>query len=143
MSGWPTFSATFASFSSARALVCLLIQSMRLDIGAHRALDRMHHGEHALLGRLVELALDISLAERVAELVVGRVDAALPARRDLRLAVEQLAEEREVFVDKSLRRHRDEPVNQGPAQIGLPVLERQGLHERLEPLEETWIRYIQ
>src|SRR6185312_5902675 len=106
-------------------------------------LDRMHNGEHALFGRFVELALDIGLAECVAELVIGRIDAALPALRDARLAIEQPAEESEVLLHKSLRRHRDEAVNQVPAQIGLPLLERHGLHERLETLEETWISYIQ
>ena len=114
-----------------------------LDIGAHRTFDRVHHCEHAAPRHLAELAFDVSLAQRVAELVVGRVDAAFPACGNLGLAIEPLAKEGEVFVDEGLRRHRDERMNEAPAQIGLPIVKRERLERELEPFEETWIRDVQ
>ena len=51
-----------------------------------------------------ELAFDVNLSQSLAELLVRRVDAALPARLDFSLTTEPPVEEGEVFVNERLWR---------------------------------------
>ena len=62
--------------------------------------------DRAGLAFAAERPLDVDLAERLAEIAVGGVDAALPARPLLLRAGQRLAVEREVLVHEPLRQHR-------------------------------------
>ena len=51
--------------------------------------------------------LHIGLDQRIAELIVSGIDAAFPARLDLLLAIEPLAEEREILIDEGFGRRQE------------------------------------
>ena len=86
----------------------------------------MDHFERAGFGFGRKILLHVDLAERFAESPVGGLSAAFPARLNFLGAGQRLAAEVELFGDKFLWKRLRGGVEQVPAQINLPIIERRG-----------------
>ena len=84
----------------------------------------MHHLNGASLAVGREGAVDVSLAQRFAEIAVGGADATPPARALLFGAGQGAGEEIEILIDDRFVQVRGRAVNHLPAHVGLPVVER-------------------
>src|SRR5207249_1934244 len=95
-----------------------------LDVGIESGFDGVNHlnGAGLALGR--ESAVDVGLAQGIAEIAVGGADAAAPARLLFFSPGQRVCEEVEVFVDDGLVQKPRSAMNYLPAQVGLPVIER-------------------
>ena len=87
-------------------------------------LDGMHHlnGAGLALGR--EGAVDVSLAQSLAEIAIRGAHATSPARLLLLGAGEGVREEVEILIDHRFVQVRRRMMNHLPAHVGLPVIER-------------------
>ena len=93
-----------------------------VDVVFHRRLDLLHHAQRAGARVGGEVLRDVDLAERLAQVAIDAVDAALPARLQLLRAGERLAEELEVGVDERRAQVRRRQPRGVPPQVGLPVV---------------------
>src|SRR6185503_8217558 len=84
---------------------------------AHQVVDDRHRPR---LGSRWELASYELLAEQLTQIVVGGVDATLPARADLRRSGEQLVE-LEALPHEGRAQRRRRGIHQAPAEQRLPV----------------------
>ena len=85
-----------------------------------------------------ESLVDILLAKRFAERSIGRIDTALPAGLDFRLPGELLLH-LEIGVDERLREPGSGGVEQVPAHVGLQRVQRLGVDDAIDLLEEFGI----
>src|SRR5581483_646994 len=90
-----------------------------------------------------ERLLDERLAERLAEIAVGVLHAALPPRTQLLRTGQRLAVEGEVLVDEGRRQHRRRRVEQLPPQIRLDVVDGRRGEDLAERLEEVGLGDVQ
>ena len=98
--------------------------------------DGVHHLDGAGLTLWWEGTIDVGLAKCFAEIAVRGAHTAAPARLLLFCPGQTVGEEVEVFVDHSLVHVRRRFVNDLPAQIGFPMIERMLLQQFLFRAEE-------
>src|SRR4029450_4348722 len=94
---------------------------------------------HARLGLGLEVALDVELAEHLAEIAVQDVDAALPSRLLFLHAAKRGVVERELGVDDRLVQIRSKAVQQRRLQVRLPRIDRQLVDGGGERLQVAWL----
>ena len=87
----------------------------RADVIAQRAFNRREHRERVGLGLRPERLRDVDLAERFAEVAVGELHAALPARAQLRRPAQDRAVEAETLVHERRRQEVRVRAQQVPA----------------------------
>ena len=93
------------------------------DVLAQGGGEGLDHLVHARLALGAESLLDVDAAEGVAQVAVGELHAALPARLDFLRAAQVLPVEAEVLLDEGRAQIGRGPAGDVPAQVGLPVRE--------------------
>ena len=112
-----------SSFSYAFFFVVSRHPGQLSDVLAHGVLNALDHLQRALFALCPEGAIDIKFAERHAEAFVRRLHA-LFQRGPISRCPDIFAIKFENFVDRSLRQLGSVIVDRFPAQVGLPVAER-------------------
>ena len=107
-----------------------------VDVLAQRAFEVPDQLQHAALAVGAERGVDVELTERLAEVVVRVLHAALPARQQRLAAGEHAAVEIEVLVDERRGQERRRDVNHVPAHVGLEIGEAVRGDHRVDALEE-------
>ncbi len=113
------------------------------DALAHGVLDTFHHVERALLEFGREDSGYIDLTERLAEVIVDPLHAALPARLHFGSAVQVFPIELEVLLNESRRKALGGSSDHMKAQIRFPVVDRFGRKKRVEFLDERGSVYVE
>ena len=98
----------------------------------HRLLDLRHHLLRSLAAFRAQRLLDKRAAQRIGQLAVGQIHAALPARTHLLGAAQNLAIEIEVLLLKRSRQNFRVGVHQMPCQIRLQIVQA-GLGDHAHP----------
>ena len=114
-----------------------------LDVVAQRLLQRRHQLVHARLGLGRKVLLHPVLAHCLAKFPVGQGRTLLPARLRLFLSIQSPCKEGEIFVEKRLRQARCLSVQNVPAKIALPRLQRLALQQPVQRLEVIRSRHVQ
>ena len=94
-----------------------------MKVVVHGVFDRLHHLLRAFFLFLAEDLLDVKLAQRLAQRVIGVFHATLPARSEFFLAAQVGVEEVEVFIARSCR-SAEAPRCESPSSAGRPSSRR-------------------
>ena len=132
----------------AQLLIGLLLRRVRhprqlREILMHCVFDGLHQLQGALFAFGAERAIYIELAQRHAQIGVGGLHAALPARLHLFLSRHVLAVELEILFNEGIRQDWSVLVDRLPAQIYLPVFERHCVELVVDLLEEIGIAHVE
>ena len=84
----------------------------------------------------------VQFAERLADRFFGGSDYAFPARFDLFSAAKGPVFEVEVFINKILGQFLSSRVDEMPAQICLPIVQRCVLEHLVGGFEESWLVHV-
>ena len=95
-----------------------------LNVVAERTLDGVHHLQRPLLAGGRESAVNIGLAQSLAQVAIDEVHAAPPARLQRLCASQSMAEEIEIFFLEIRAQIARRAMQHPPAQVCLPVLQR-------------------
>ena len=87
---------------SACFLVSAVIQDSSWTSPRERLLDGMDHGQNPLLALAAESHLDVSFAESLAKIGIGKADTSLPAGPQLRGSGQRLADRNQIARPRKL-----------------------------------------
>ena len=113
-----------------------------VDLALHGLLNQLGHVDGVGLGLRSEGAADELLSESFTEVVVGVLDAALPARSELLGAAQVAAVEGKILIDEGAGEILRASADEVPAQVGAPGGDRLLFDERLHALEELGLVHV-
>ena len=111
--------------------------------GAELRLDVAHHLERPGLGLRREELPDVGLTQDLAQRVVGHGETALPSRALLLDALKHDAVEAEALVHERRAEGRRHRVEQAPAKVCSPLLQRGVRHQRVHRPHESGLRDVE
>ena len=103
----------------------------------HGRLDFLHHLQRLLLGLRAEIFLHVDLAQRLSQIVIDILRAALPSRLQFLLSAQSLSIESEILIHECRRKKRSIGMDQVPAQINFPVRQIFFFDFLIQRLEES------
>src|SRR5215472_11405802 len=114
-----------------------------MDVLFHRLLDRLNQLLSSLLAFHAKSGVDVRLTDGFAEVAIGHLNAPLPPLRQLFLPGHEATVEIEVLLDEAAAQDRGFGLGPVPAQVALPVAERDRLQGGVHLLEEVGITHVE